>query len=50
MEVRITVGGEEGFVKRFNGDYFTLECNDWNEIMQELLDYQQDLEEGNVKD
>lgn len=46
MQVQITVGGEGGFTKKFDTDYYTLECNDWNDIMQELLDYGKDAEDN----
>jgi hypothetical protein len=49
MKVEITVGGEGGFTKEFDTDYHTLHSNDWNEIVRELLDYQQDVEEGKIK-
>jgi hypothetical protein len=45
MKVEITVGG---FTKKFDTDYHTLHSNDWNDIVRELLDYQQDVDEGPI--
>ncbi len=46
MIVEINVGI---FTKEFDTDYHTLHANDWNDIVRELLDYQQDVDEGNIK-
>ena len=45
MIIEIKVGR---FTKDYEADYHTLHVNDWNEIMRELLDYEQDAEEGNI--
>ena len=47
MIVEITV---DGFEKKYEDDYHTLHPNDYNEIVRELLDYAQDVEEGNIKE
>lgn len=45
MNVTITVGR---FDKEFEIDYHTLHAKDWNEVVRELLDYEQDAVEGNI--
>lgn len=43
LEIKITVNGVE---RTYSADYDTLHNNDWNEIIQDLLDSAKSYEQG----